>query len=77
MEFSPEFKFYITTKLSNPHYTPEITTKTAIVNFAGEGARLGGPAAGHRGEEGEARTGGAEGQVGGQHRTEQEEADSS
>lgn len=34
VDFSPEFKFYITTKLSNPHYTPEITTKTAIVNFA-------------------------------------------
>lgn len=34
VEFNPEFKFYITTKLSNPHYTPEISTKTAIVNFA-------------------------------------------
>lgn len=34
VEFNPEFKFYITTKLSNPHYTPEITTKTTIVNFA-------------------------------------------
>lgn len=34
MEFNQDFKFYITTKLSNPHYTPEITTKTAIVNFA-------------------------------------------
>ena len=34
VEFNPDFKFYITTKLSNPHYTPEITTKTAIVNFA-------------------------------------------
>ena len=34
IEFNPNFKFYITTKLSNPHYTPEISTKTAIVNFA-------------------------------------------
>ena len=34
VEFNLEFKFYITTKLSNPHYTPEISTKTAIVNFA-------------------------------------------
>jgi len=34
VEFNAEFKFYITTKLSNPHYPPEISTKTSIVNFA-------------------------------------------
>lgn len=34
VEYSPEFRLYITTKLSNPHYTPEISTKTTIVNFA-------------------------------------------
>jgi hypothetical protein len=34
IEYNPDFKFYITTKLSNPHYTPEISTKTTIVNFA-------------------------------------------
>ncbi|XP_071951094.1 dynein axonemal heavy chain 2-like isoform X2 [Antedon mediterranea] len=34
LDYNPEFKFYITTKLSNPHYTPEISTKTTIVNFA-------------------------------------------
>lgn len=34
VEYNQDFKFYITTKLSNPHYTPEISTKTAIVNFA-------------------------------------------
>ena len=34
VEYNPEFKFYITTKLSNPHYTPETSTKTTIVNFA-------------------------------------------
>ena len=34
VEYNPEFKFYICTKLSNPHYTPEISTKTTIVNFA-------------------------------------------
>lgn len=25
---------YITTKLANPHYTPEVSTKAMIVNFA-------------------------------------------
>ncbi|XP_033636218.1 dynein heavy chain 2, axonemal-like isoform X2 [Asterias rubens] len=34
LEYNPDFKFYITTKLSNPHYTPEISTKTTITNFA-------------------------------------------
>ncbi|XP_074478915.1 dynein axonemal heavy chain 2 [Sebastes fasciatus] len=34
VEYNPEFRFYITTKLSNPHYTPETSTKTTIVNFA-------------------------------------------
>ena len=32
--YNPTFKFYITTKLSNPHYAPEISSTTAIVNFA-------------------------------------------
>ena len=34
VEYSPDFRFYITTKLSNPHYAPEIATKSTIVNFA-------------------------------------------
>ncbi|KAF4698240.1 hypothetical protein FOZ63_002766, partial [Perkinsus olseni] len=31
--YNPDFKFYLTTKLGNPHYTPEVSTKTTIVNF--------------------------------------------
>lgn len=34
VEYNTDFRFYITTKLSNPHYTPETSTKTTIVNFA-------------------------------------------
>ncbi|KAM6163721.1 dynein axonemal heavy chain 2 [Rhynchocyon petersi] len=34
VEYNPNFRFYITTKLSNPHYSPETSAKTTIVNFA-------------------------------------------
>jgi dynein heavy chain len=34
IEFNPEFKFYITTKLANPRYSPEVFAKATIVNFA-------------------------------------------
>ena len=33
VDYNPEFRFYLTTKLPNPHYTPEISTKATIVNF--------------------------------------------
>ncbi|KXS11241.1 hypothetical protein M427DRAFT_505508 [Gonapodya prolifera JEL478] len=33
VEYSPDFKFYITTKLRNPHYLPELSTKVTLVNF--------------------------------------------
>jgi len=33
VEYNPEFRFYLTTKLANPHYTPEISTKACLVNF--------------------------------------------
>ena len=37
LDYNPAFMFYITTKLSNPHYTPEVSTKTTIAarQFAG------------------------------------------
>jgi dynein heavy chain len=34
VEFNPEFKFYMTTKLANPRYAPEIFAKATIINFA-------------------------------------------
>ncbi|XP_053613118.1 dynein axonemal heavy chain 2 isoform X1 [Plodia interpunctella] len=32
--YNPNFRMYLTTKLGNPAYTPEILTKTTMVNFA-------------------------------------------
>ncbi|KAJ3375748.1 Dynein heavy chain 2, axonemal [Allomyces arbusculus] len=34
VDFNPDFKLYLTTKLANPHYSPEIFAKATIVNFA-------------------------------------------
>ena len=34
VDYNPDFKLYITTKLSNPHYTPEVSTKATVINFA-------------------------------------------
>jgi dynein heavy chain len=34
IEYNPDFKFYITTKMANPHYAPEVFAKSTIVNFA-------------------------------------------
>ncbi|GFO33725.1 dynein heavy chain 12, axonemal-like, partial [Plakobranchus ocellatus] len=33
IEYSPDFRFYITTKLRNPHYLPELSTKVSLLNF--------------------------------------------
>ena len=32
-EFSDDFRLYFTTKLSNPRYTPEIMSKTMVINY--------------------------------------------
>ena len=34
VDYNPDFKLYITTKLANPHYTPEVSTKATVINFA-------------------------------------------
>ncbi|KAI9004259.1 dynein heavy chain and region D6 of dynein motor-domain-containing protein [Gaertneriomyces semiglobifer] len=34
IEYNAHFRFYITTKLANPHYSPEVFSKATIVNFA-------------------------------------------
>ncbi|XP_033102995.1 dynein heavy chain 12, axonemal-like isoform X1 [Anneissia japonica] len=33
IEYSMDFRFYITTKLRNPHYLPELATKVSLLNF--------------------------------------------
>ena len=33
IEYSKDFKFYITTKLRNPHYLPETSVKVTLLNF--------------------------------------------
>jgi len=33
IDYSTSFKFYMTTKLSRPHYPPEICVKVTMLNF--------------------------------------------
>jgi len=33
VEYNKDFKFYITTKLRNPHYLPEVSVKVTLLNF--------------------------------------------
>lgn len=33
IDFSPQFTLYLTTKLANPNYSPEIYAKTSIIDF--------------------------------------------
>ena len=33
IEYSTDFRFYITTRLRNPHYLPEISVKVTLLNF--------------------------------------------
>lgn len=33
IEYSADFRFYITTKMRNPHYLPEVAVKVTLLNF--------------------------------------------
>eukprot|EP00112_Aurelia_sp_Birch-Aquarium-sp1_P020988 Seg5537.1 transcript_id=Seg5537.1/GoldUCD/mRNA.D3Y31 product="Dynein heavy chain 3 axonemal" protein_id=Seg5537.1/GoldUCD/D3Y31 len=33
IEYSSDFRFYITTRLRNPHYLPEVSVKVTVLNF--------------------------------------------
>jgi len=33
IDYDRNFKFYMTTKMSNPHYLPEVCIKVTIINF--------------------------------------------
>ncbi|KAK6642963.1 hypothetical protein RUM43_004465 [Polyplax serrata] len=34
IEYSPKFKLYMTSKLRNPHYLPEVYNRVTVINFA-------------------------------------------
>jgi len=34
LDWSTDFKLFLTTRLSSPHYTPEVSMKTSIINFS-------------------------------------------
>jgi dynein heavy chain len=38
--FDPLFKLFLTSKLSNPHYSPEILAQTTLINFIATEAGL-------------------------------------
>jgi len=64
VDYDPHFRFYMTTKLPNPHYLPEVCIKVNLINFTvTRKVRWGGWAAwGLRGSQGpqrRARLGGA------------------
>ena len=33
VEYHEDFRLYLTTKLANPHYPPELSTKVTLINF--------------------------------------------
>ena len=33
VDYDPNFKFYLTTKMPNPHYLPEVCIKVTVINF--------------------------------------------
>lgn len=33
VDYDPNFKLYLTTKLANPHYLPEVCIKVTLINF--------------------------------------------
>lgn len=34
VDYDPKFKLFITTKISNPNYLPEIYIKVTVINFS-------------------------------------------
>jgi len=33
VDYDPQFRFYMTTKMPNPHYLPEVCIKVNLINF--------------------------------------------
>ena len=55
VDYDPNFKLYLQTKLSNPHYKPEIAAQTDAGELLRHGEGFGGPAPGARRGEGTLR----------------------
>lgn len=36
IDFHPQFKLILQTKMSNPHYKPEMQAQTTLINFTGK-----------------------------------------
>jgi len=34
IDYNPKFRLYLTTKMANPHYLPEIFIKVTVINFS-------------------------------------------
>jgi len=33
MDYDPNFRLYMTSRLGNPHFSPELAAKTTIIDF--------------------------------------------
>jgi len=40
LQYHKNFKLFVTTRMANPHYTPEVSTKVILVNFTVKEAGL-------------------------------------
>ena len=59
VDFSESFTLFCTTRLPNPHFSPEMSAKVTVIDFTVTAVGCGGPAPGEADPQGKARAGGA------------------